>query len=528
MTTRGGVHLAGKPPGSCGIPQGVGCLQGFVFFMGIHKGKALNSVQNDLPGSSARVLQRGKPMVSGPISDQLRRQAEDWSLYEQAKNYALDYMKTVLDRPVFPEQEAIRGLASFRRKLPEKPADPHEILDQLHTFGSPATVAQTGGRYFGFVNGGIIPAALAAKWLGDVWDQNAALYVISPVTAVLEGVCEEWLADLLGLPEKTAAGFVSGTSAATMCGLAAGRDYLLRRQGWDVNAKGLFGAPEIRVVLGEGAHSTVYKGLSILGLGKDRLIKVPVDDQGRMRADRLPELDDKTLLILQAGNVNSGAFDPFAAICAKARSAGAWTHVDGAFGLWAAASPELKVLTEGMDLADSWSADAHKTLNAPYDNGIILCRHRDALSQALHMTGSYIVYSENRDGMMYTLDMSRRARAVELWASLMALGRLGAAELVEDLHHKAQYFAAGLEKEGFHIRNAVCFNQVLVSCGDPGLTRKTLEKVQQSGECWCGPAQWNGEMVIRISVCSYRTTPDDISRSVAAFVKAMRESGEES
>ena len=281
-------------------------------------------------------------MALQTVSDQLRQHAADWELYEQAKTYAVDYMKTVLDRPVFPEKEAIEGLKTFRKKLPENPVNPYDILTQLHRFGSPATVAQTGGRYFGFVNGGIIPAALAAKWLGDVWDQNAAMYVISPTVSVLEDVCEEWLVDLLGLPEKTAAGFVSGSATATLCGLAAGRDYLLRRQGWDVNGKGLFGAPEIRVVLGGGAHSTVYKALSVLGLGKDRLIKVPEDAQGRIRPEALPALDERTLLILQAGNVNSGAFDPFAEICHKARAAGAWTHIDGAFGLWAAASPQLK------------------------------------------------------------------------------------------------------------------------------------------------------------------------------------------
>jgi glutamate/tyrosine decarboxylase-like PLP-dependent enzyme len=462
-------------------------------------------------------------MTMRTISDRFRQQAEDWALFEQAKNYALDYMRTVLDRPVFPERDALEGLKAFREKLPEGPADPYDILAKLNRFGSPATVAQTGGRYFGFVNGGVIPAALAAKWLGDVWDQNAALYVISPVVAVLEEVCEQWLADLLGLPENTAAGFVGGTSTATLCGLVAGRDYLLRRQGWDVNGRGLFGAPEIRVVLGEGAHSTVYKALSILGLGKDRLVKVPEDDQGRIRAEAIPELDERTLLILQAGNVNSGAFDPFAQICGRARAAGAWTHVDGAFGLWAAASPRLKALTDGYEQADSWSADAHKTLNAPYDSGIILCRHRDALSQALHMTGSYIVYSDNRDGMLYTPDMSRRGRAVELWAALAALGRSGTAELVEDLWQKARYLATSLEKEGFQICNEVCFNQVLVACKTAAVTQKTLDNIQQSGECWCGPAQWKGEKIIRVSVCSYRTTTADLDRTVAAFVKARRE-----
>ena len=455
-----------------------------------------------------------------PIVDQLRTQALDWQLYEQAKNYALDYMQTVLDRPVFPEAATIKKLAEFREKLPDQPSDPYRVLEKLHQFGSPATVAQTGGRYFGFVNGGIVPTALAAKWLVDVWDQNAALYVISPIVSVLEEVCEEWLVDLLGLPQNTAAGFVSGTSTASLCGLVAGRDYLLRKNGWDVSSRGLFGAPEIRVVLGAGAHSTVYKALSILGLGKDRLIQVPTDEQGRMRADLLPELDSNTLLILQAGNVNSGAFDPFIEICSKARAADAWVHIDGAFGLWAATSPRLKHLTAGIELADSWSVDAHKTLNAPYDSGLILCRHRDALTQALHMTGSYIVYSENRDGMLYSADMSRRARAVELWATLMALGRSGVAGLIEDLQQKAVYFADGLRQAGFRVLNEVCFNQVLVSSGDPQQTKELLKQIQASGECWCGGASWHGDDVIRISVCSYRTTRQDIDRSVQAFVAA--------
>lgn len=465
----------------------------------------------------------GRPNESGSISKQLREQALDLNIFEQAKNYALDYMKTVLDRPVYPDIQAVRQLAVFREKLPDQPCDPYSILEKLHQFGSPATVAQTGGRYFGFVNGGAIPAALAAKWLVDVWDQNAALYVISPVVSVIEDVCEGWLVDLLGLPDNTAAGFVSGTSTASLCGLAAGRDHLLRRKGWDASSRGLFGAPEIRVILGAGAHSTVYKALSILGLGKDRLIQVPVDEQGRMRADLLPPLDDSTLLILQAGNVNSGAFDPFAEICANARAADAWVHIDGAFGLWAATSPELNHLTKGIELADSWSVDAHKTLNAPYDSGLIFCRHREALTQALHMTGSYIIYSENRDGMLYSPDMSRRARAVELWASLMALGRSGAAGLIDDLHQKAVYFSDCLREEGFLILNEVCFNQVLVSCSDMQKNIEMLQLLQASGECWCGGARWQGADVVRISVCSYRTTREDIDKSVQAFIRARKD-----
>lgn len=454
------------------------------------------------------------------MNETLRNQARDESLLEQAKSFALDYLRKVDERSVFPTAQALEDLSAFQVDLPAEATEPAAILELLHRTGSPATVAQTGGRYFGFVNGGILPAARAAKWLVDVWDQNAALYVISPVVSVLESVCEGWLVDLLGLPRGTAAGFVSGTSSATLCGLAAGRDELLRRQGWDAGAHGLFGAPEIRVVLGEQAHSTAYKALSILGLGKERVVSVPTDSQGRMRPDCLPELDDRALLILQAGNVNTGAFDPFEDICGRARRAGTWVHVDGAFGLWAAASTKHAHLTNGMETADSWSADAHKTLNAPYDNGIVFCRNPEALTRAMHMTGSYIAFSEKRDGMRYTPDMSRRARAVELWATLLSLGRSGVAELVDGLCETAARFADALRDQGFAIRNEVCFNQVLAACETAELTRATLANIQDSGECWCGGATWNGEPVIRISLCSYMTTDEDVRRSVRAFAKA--------
>ena len=457
------------------------------------------------------------------VSGRLREEALDLSLFEQAKNYAFDYMRNVLSQDVFPDKRALDRLNIFKEPLQEESGNPYEILDRLHHNGSPSTVAQTGGRYFGFVNGGIVPAALAAKWLSDTWDQNAALYVISPIASVLEEVCEKWLIDLFNFPQNTAAGFVGGSSTATLCGLTAGRNHLLHQLGYDVSTKGLFGAPEIRVILGAGAHSTVYKTLSILGLGSERLIKVPTDEQGRILVDAVPELDNRTLLILQAGNVNSGAFDDFETLCQKARNAGCWVHVDGAFGLWAAASKDLRHLTKCVELADSWSVDAHKTLNAPYDNGIILCRNRDALTQALHMTGSYIIYSDHRDGMLYTPDMSRRARIVELWATLKSLGKKGVSELIEDLHHKAKYFSNALEQNGFTIKNDVCFNQVLASLGNSDLTEKTLKLIQESKECWCGGAKWEDEAVIRISVCSYRTTYEDIDRSVQAFVKAKSE-----
>ncbi len=443
-------------------------------------------------------------------------------LLEQAHRYAEDYIGSVRDRPVFPSTAAIENLAAFDGPIPEQGLDPAQMLERLHTIGGQATVAQTGGRYFGFVNGGLHPPALAARWLADSWDQNAALHVMSPVASKLEAVCESWLASLFGLPEGTAAGFVSGTSTSLTCGFAAARNTLLQRQNWDVAADGLFGAPEFKVVLGEQAHGSVFKSLAFLGLGKDRVLKVPCDEQGRMIADQVPELDERTLLILAAGNVNSGAFDPCRPLCEKAKTAGAWIHIDGAFGLWAAASPKTRHLTDGIELADSWSADAHKTLNAPYDSGIILCRDRDALASALHATGSYLQFSENRDGMMYAPEMSRRARGIDLWATLVTLGQKGVTELIDQLCDGAHQFAASLQKNGFRILNDVVFNQVLVACDTPAETEETLRTLQASGECWCGGSIWFDEPVIRVSVCAAETTSQDIERSVAAFVQSRQ------
>ena len=442
------------------------------------------------------------------------------SLLKQAHEYALDYADSIDSRPVYPTANDIAKLKQLNEPFPESPCEPSELLALLHHVGSPATVAQTGGRYFGFVNGGIQPAALSAKWLADVWDQNPALYVMSPIVSQLEQVCERWLIELFGLPYDCALGLVGGSSISIFCGLAAARNELLRRFDWDVTAKGLFGAPEIRIVISEQAHATVFKALSLLGLGKERVELVPADEQGRMVAGALPVLDDRSLVITQAGNVNTGAFDPFDEICERARSANAWVHVDGAFGMWAGASSSKYHLYNGASEADSWSVDAHKTLNAPYDSGLILCRHRDALVSAMQATASYIQWSESRDGMLYTPDMSRRARAVELWATLKSLGKNGVGALVDQLCDRAQDFAGKLRNQGFQILNDVVFNQVLVACDHPQLTQSTLQNIQQSGECWCGGTTWRGQPVIRISVCSWKTTKQDIEHSVNTFIEA--------
>lgn len=452
------------------------------------------------------------------ILEKIRKQAleEDLAL---AHDLALSYANQVNDMRVYPGKEAINNLSMFEEALSEEPEDTKNILKMLDKYGSPATIAQTGGRYFGFVCGGILPSALCSKWLSDAWDQNSALFVLSPVASKLEEVCENWLKQLLKLPDDTVAGFVSGSSTATICGLLAGRNYLLGNLGYDVTGKGLFNAPQIKIVLSEEAHSTVFKALSIIGLGNTKLIKVPTDGQGRIKADEIPELDNRTLLILQAGNVNTGAFDDFDSICRKANAAGAWVHIDGAFGLWAAACEKMNHLTKGIELADSWSVDAHKTLNAPYDNGIILCRHKDILVNAMHMTGSYIIYNENRDGMLYTPEMSRRARAIDLWATLKGLGRRGVAELVEELHCKAVYFSRLLQDGGLQILNDVVYNQVLVYFDNDRKTEALIKGVQESGVCWMGGSKWSGKSVMRISVCSYKTTYDDIEISAKEILR---------
>ena len=450
----------------------------------------------------------------------LDQEHDDQTLYRQALDFACDYLTDLRERPPFPTPEVLAALAHFDEDLPAEPTAARDVLKRLHELGSPATTAINGGRYFGFVNGGSLPAALAARLLADVWDQNAGLEVMSPIAAKLEALCETWLVDLFGLPTGTAMGLVSGTSVATLCGLLAGRNAILRRQGWDVSERGLFGAPPLRMVMSSAAHVTVRKALAILGIGSAQMARVAADEQGRFDAGAFPPLDERTILVLQAGNVNTGAFDPFEPLCEAAKAAGAWVHIDGAFGLWARACQSTAHLTAGIDLADSWSVDAHKTLNAPYDCGIALCRDRQALVSALQASGSYLVHSEGRDGMLYTPEMSRRARSIELWAAMQSLGKQGVDQLVSQLCQRARQFAAELDAQGFRILNDVVFNQVLVACDTPEMTTRALELVQASGECWCGATEWRGESAIRISVCSWATTEADVSRSAAAFVKA--------
>jgi glutamate/tyrosine decarboxylase-like PLP-dependent enzyme len=457
------------------------------------------------------------------IRARMFHEMKEKDIFNQVSEYAFEYADKALVRNVFPSPEAIEGLKAFEEELPVRSNNAEDLLEQLHKYGSPATVLDSGGRYFGFVIGGTLPVSLAAKWLADFWDQNAGLYMTSPIASKLEAVVEKWLRQLFRLPDNVVSGFVSGTTTAVFCALAAARFRVLKQLDWDVNEKGLFNAPKIRIVAGRQAHGAVLKSILMLGLGVDNIEWADVDSQGRIIPEKMPILDRNTILILQAGNVNSGSFDPIDELCDKAVKAKAWIHIDGAFGLWASCSDKHAYLTKGMEKANSWSVDGHKTLNTPYDCGIVLCNDRDALVGALHVTGSYLIHGENRDGYSYTPEMSRRAHGIELWAAIKYLGQEGIKELVEGLCDRTNQFAEEIKKAGFKVMNDVVFNQVLVACETDEMTSKTLELIQESGECWCGSAQWDNRKVIRVSVCSWATTAQDISRSVQAFDKAYKE-----
>lgn len=448
--------------------------------------------------------------------------ADRAELFEHTLAAALDYLNTVSDRSVAPPPEAVAALDALRGPCPEHPTGPGAVLALLEKYASPATVANGGGRYFGFVNGGCLPAAMAAAWLVNTWDQNAAMNVQSPAAAVLEETALEWARDMLGLPAGTAGAVVTGATMANFSCLAAARHAILERAGWDVENDGLFGAPEFTVVVGQEAHSSLIKALGMLGLGRSRVVRVPTDRQGKMRADALPHLTDRTILCLQAGNVNTGAFDPAGAICPEARAAGAWIHVDGAFGLWAAASPAYRHLTHGYELADSWATDAHKWPNIGYDCGIALVRDPAVLRDTMEIQAPYLMKCEGREPRQYNPELSRRARGVELWAGLKSLGRAGMAEIVERTSSHARRFAAGLRAAGFRILNDVVINQVLVDFGSPEQTLRTVAQIQREGTCWCGTTVWQGHTAMRISVSSWATTEEDVDRSLAAMIAAAR------
>jgi len=444
---------------------------------------------------------------------------------QEAAQRALAYMQSVCDRPVTPSMQALQRLDELKHALPQTGLDAREVVRRLDEIGSPGTVATAGGRYFGLVIGGALPATVAANWLAAAWDQNACFRWTSPIAAALEDVSLQWLRELFGLPSGVEGAFVTGASMANMAALASARHALLSRLGWDVETKGLYGAPELRVIVSDEVHITVLKALSLLGLGRERVIRVSTDRQGRLRIGSLPALDDRTIVCIQAGNVNTGDFDPAAEVCRRAKAAKAWVHVDGAFGLWALTNRDFAALTEGLAEADSWATDEHKWLNVPYDSGIVLVRRAADLRAAMSASAAYLAegVAGDREPSHYTPESSRRARGVEIWAALLNLGRDGIADLVERTCRHARAFARGLKDQGFEILNDVVLNQVLVSFGSPEATRAVIGHLQAAGVCWCGGTVWQGRAAMRISVSNWATTEADVQLSIEAMVRAAEQ-----
>jgi glutamate/tyrosine decarboxylase-like PLP-dependent enzyme len=434
-------------------------------------------------------------------------------LLQEADRRARDYIAGVQARRVYPDKEAIAGLARFDEPMPEWGVPAFQTLRLLDEAGSPATVASNGPNYYGFVVGAVLPAAAAADRLASAWDQVGASFVNSPVADKVEKTAARWVLELLDLPRESAVIFGTSASACGLACLTAARRTLLMRQGWDYDGDGLMGAPEIKVVVSELIHITVKKALRMMGFGLSRIIAVPVDQFGRVDPDRLPPLDDRTILCLQAGEVNTGECDPFGPLIARAKAAGAWVHVDGAFGLWARVPASKWVLTEGVEAADSWTTDGHKWLNTPYDGAMGICRDKAALAGAMNSDAAYFEASAESQKNL-GIEFSRRARGIPIWAALRSLGRAGVAELVERHCRQARRFADGLADAGFEVLNRVVLNQVLVRLVTDEKTNTLREAACATGKLWFGPTVWHGRSAFRISVSSWRTADADIDAAI--------------
>ena len=433
------------------------------------------------------------------------------------------YLESLPSRPVSPRPDGVAGLRALDVPLQQDPIDPAEVIRELDEVVTPATMAMAGPRFFGFVIGGTLPAALAAHWLSSAWDQNTGLYNSTPGTSHLEQVALKWMLELLDLPRESAGAFVTGTTVAHITALAAARHAVLRKVGWDVEANGLFSAPEITVITGAEAHPTLYKALGVVGFGRKRVVKVPVDSQGRMRADAMPTISGPTIVCVQAGNVNSGACDDVKAIGRIAREAGAWVHVDGAFGLWARGAPTRAYLVEGIEHADSWATDAHKWLNVPYDSGVAFVRDADALRKSMAVSAEYLpTETAHRNPSDYTPELSRRGRGVDIWAALRSLGRSGVSEMIESNCRQARRFGEALTAAGFTVLNEVVLNQVVVQFGDAERTRRVIAAIQEDGTLWAGETVWQGKVAMRISVSCWATTDADVEKSIDAIVRIAR------
>jgi len=457
-------------------------------------------------------------------------------LLDDAASQAADFLEGLSGRQVTPTATIEELRQGFGGPLPAGPHEPRRVVAELARAAEPGLMASAGGRFFGFVVGGGLPAALAADWLVSAWDQNAVVYVASPAASVVEEVCAAWLIELLGLPQGASFGFVTGAQMANFTALAAARHSVLEAAGWDVGTDGLVGAPQVRVVVGEERHVTIDRALRFLGFGTNSLAVVPADGQGRMRPDALRAAlaesvvgsPGPTIVCAQAGTVDTGAFDPLGAVCDAAHEVGAWVHVDGAFGMWAAASPPLRPLVEGIERADSWATDAHKWLNVPYDSGLVFCAHPAAHRAAMGLSASYLVQSEGRerDEFDWNPEASRRARGFPVYAAIRSLGSSGVAGIIDRCCAHARRFAEALAQEpGVEVLNEVVLNQVLVRFLDPdgdhdARTRAVVKAVQEDGTCWLGGTTWQGKAAMRISVSNWSTTAEDVDKSVAAILRA--------
>jgi glutamate/tyrosine decarboxylase-like PLP-dependent enzyme len=450
-------------------------------------------------------------------------------LLELTAAIAADYVESLNDRAVFPDvtPEQLRG--ALGGPLPEQPVDAQQVVTELTAAAEPGVVGMGSGRYFGFVIGGALPAALAADWLTSTWDQNAGLYVAGPSASIVEQVTREWIVELLGLPENASIGFVTGTQMAHVTGLAAARFHVLDAVGWDVGRDGLQGAPRISVLAGAKRHVTLDRALRLLGLGCPTVVET--DEQGRMRVDALTRVltggDGPTIVCAQAGEVNTGAFDPIADFADLCDDANAWLHVDGAFGIWAAVSPKLRHLVSGIDRADSWTTDAHKWLNVPYDSGIVLCAHPESHRRAMTVQAEYLIQDEGerrvRDQVDWVPEFSRRARGFAVYAALRSLGRAGLVELVERCCAQARRFAEQVaELPGVRVLNDVVLNQVLFCFESDDRTDAALAAVQASGEVWLSGTTWNGRKAIRVSVSNWQTGDEETDLLVDAFRRALQ------
>ena len=444
----------------------------------------------------------------------------------RAAELGIEFLDTVDDGPVVPGEVLGQLRAALDIPLPQQGVDPVTVVEELAHGAAPGLVKSQGGRYFGFVTGGAVPVSVAADWLTSAWDQNSFSYVSSPAVAVIEEVAARWLLEILDLPRQSSVAFVTGCQMAHVTALAAARQQVLHREGWNVASQGLYGAPRVNVVCGAMRHATVDRAFRLLGMGDADIELIPTDESGRMLSDALAavlaDVEGPTIVVAQAGEVNTGSFDPLDEIADLTEAAGAWLHVDGAFGLWARAEPSRSHLTVGVERADSWAFDAHKWLNVPYDSGVAVVADREAHRAAMAYSGAYLVPSEDRrDASDWTPDASRRGRGIAIYAALRSLGRDGVADLVARCCELARSIAQGLEQFGIEVLNAVTLNQVLVRAGDDDETKRLLTRIQDDGQVWMSGTSWQGRSAIRISISGWATTSEDVTRTLAAFEQAL-------